>query len=120
MDIKNAFVFRQAFVNMGYRPMNEKETVWGKPIGFGIVIAEVKGDNDTIEFKTMFTDTDYKSRIWGSSVIDIKKDLNNEEIEGKELYEKCVYCIAYKEFEAKAEKMFFPLNGYNGKTFDFK
>ncbi len=116
MKIEHAIIFRQAFVNMGYRQMDKKETVWGKPVGFGIIIAEVK--DKTIEFKTMFENAKSETLIWGSSTMNI--DYITEGVEGEELYNKCVWDIAYKEFEAHAEKMFFPFAGGNSKTFDFK
>ena len=116
MELKHAIIFRQAFVNMGYRHMDEKESIWGKPVGFGIIIAEVK--DETIEFKTMFNNVMSEVNIWGSSIIDIKEVTDG--VDGEELYKKCVYNIAYKEFEAHADKMFFPMSGSSSKTFDFR
>lgn len=116
METRHAIIFRQAFVNMGYRHMDDKESIWGKPVGFGIIIAEVK--DETIEFKTMFNDVKGETNIWGSSAINIKEVTDG--VDGDELYKKCVYNIAYKEFEAHADKMFFPVGGSNSTAFDFR
>ena len=114
METKHKDIFHQALVNMGYRQMNE--TIYGKPIGFGIIIVEIK--NDDAKFKTMFYDAKQQVNVWGSSSLNIKDNPDN--LEGEELYKKFTSNIAYKEFEAHTEEILFPLNGELSKTFDFR
>ena len=115
MEARNAFILKEAFANMGYRHMDKNKNFWGKPVGFGIIIAEIK--DEIIEFKTMFNDAKFEANIWGSSTMNLN-DITNG-IDGDELYHKYVYNIAYREFVAHAEKMFFPNAGEDSKTFDF-
>lgn len=111
MDVKVSDIIKQALVNMGYRAM--KDNHWGKPMGYGLVIAEIK--DDTIDFSTLFTSHQNKTEQWGHCAINVNLIDGNDE----EMYNKCVYRIAYAEYNAGADlivKKFHP----RGKTFDFK
>lgn len=111
MDTKLSNIIRQALVNMGYRAMNDSH--WGKPIGYGIVIAEIK--DDTIEFSTLFTSRQNKTEKWGHRTIDVNLIDGSDE----ERYNKCTYYIANAEYTTEVDRIvgkFHP----RGKTFDFK
>lgn len=111
MDTKLSDIIRQALVNMGYRLMNDNH--WGKPVGYCIVIAEIK--DKTIDFSTLFTSYQNKTEQWAHCAIDTNLIDGSDE----EMYNKCVYYIAYAEYNAGVDRLvkkFHP----RGKTFDFK
>lgn len=111
MDAKLSDIIAQALVNMGYRVMDDNH--WGKPIGYGLVIAEIK--DDTIDFSTFFTSRQNKTEQWAHCVINVNLIDGSDE----EMYNKCVYYIAYAECNAgvgRIAEKYHPC----GKTFNFK
>ena len=94
----NRNILNQAFITMGYRKM--AENVYGKPIGFCIIIAEI---DSKLTFKTIFNkfSNPEEKLVYSSYTIEIddKDKLSNEDI-----YE--MYCneIAYAEIEVNVGK----------------
>jgi len=113
----NRNILNQAFITMGYRQMSSHNigNIYGKPVGFGIVIAKIDQNHKEITFKTLFSRYDNgETGVWGSSKIDI--DFTNpktgyETLEGKDLYNKYVKNIAYGEYKASVEKVIIPISG---------
>ncbi len=120
----NRNILNQAFIAMGYRQLSNHNlgNIYGKPIGFGMIIAQIENNHKEISMKTLFRRyNDEKIGVWGSSKIDI--DFTNpktgyETLEGEDLYNEYAKSIAYGEYEASAEKVITPISG-NYKTFAF-
>lgn len=91
----NRKILNQAFITMGYRKMNKD--IYGKPVGFCIIISEIENDNKVI-FKSVFNKyNNHEEKLIYSSYtakIDYEVELSNEE-----LYELCCKMIAYAEIE---------------------
>lgn len=113
----NRSILNQAFIGMGYRQLthNNLGNIYGKPIGFGMIIAQIENNHKEISMKTLFRRyNDGKIGVWGSSKIDI--DFTNpkvgyETLEGEDLYNEYIKSIAYGEYEASAEKVITPVRG---------
>ena len=120
----NRNILNQAFIGMGYRQLsnNNLGNIYGKPIGFGMIIAQIKNNHKEISMKTLFRRYDTsETGVWGSSKIDI--DFTNpktgyETLAGEDLYNEYVKSIAYGEYEASAEKVIIPISGKD-KPFAF-
>jgi len=113
----NRNILNQAFITMGYRQMSSHNigNIYGKPVGFGIVIAKIDQNHKEITFKTLFRRyDDEKTGVWNSSKIDIDftdPKTGYETIEGEDLYNEYIKSIAYGEYEASVEKVITPVNG---------
>lgn len=65
------------FRMMGYRPMNDSKTVWGKPICGMLILAE-KGDEDSWKFSLNFDSANgEKHLVWTSFVADPQPTVEN-------------------------------------------
>lgn len=111
--MKHKNIFEQAITNMGYRKMNEGGNFYGKPVGFGIIICEIK-END-VEFHTLTHFESIGDQLWNKSTMSISETVGDKE--GEDAYKSLVYRIAYCEFECGGDRMFM-LN--SEKTFDFR
>lgn len=113
----NRNILNQAFIGMGYRQLSGHNlgNIYGKPIGFGMIIAYIENNHKEISMKTLFRRyNDKKTGVWGSSKIDI--DFTNpktgyETLEGEDLYNEYINSIAYGEYRASAEKIIAPITG---------
>ena len=121
----NRNILNQAFITMGYRQMSSHNigNIYGKPVGFGIIIAKINKDHKSITFKTCCRN--YKEKkvlIWASknvSIDFIDPKLGYEALEGEELYNKYLFTIANAEYKTSAEKIIRPVNGADSETFAF-
>lgn len=111
-------ILNHALVSMGYRQMGPINTdnCYGKPIGFGMIIAIIK-DNEEVQFRSLFKN--YKNNevtIWNSKNVNFNNS-ENETFNGKDLYEKYITEIAYAEYEVNADKVIYV--GHHSDTFAF-
>lgn len=101
----NRNILNQAFITMGYRQMSNINTgnIYGKPVGFGIIIAKINKNHKEITFKSLFRHyTTGETTVWSTSKMNIDytdPKTGYETIENKELYNKYVNDIAYEEAE---------------------
>ena len=106
----NRNILNQAFVTMGYRQMSSHNlgNIYGKPVGFGIVIAKIDQNHKEITFKTGWVYAQGESFILNSKKINI--DYNDpkvgyETIKGEDLYERYINMIANAEYECGTDKI---------------
>ena len=124
----NRNILNQAFITMGYRQMTDINTgnIYGKPIGFGIIIAKIDKNHKEITFKSLFRNyTTGETTAWLTSKMNI--DYTNpktgyETVKDEELYNKYVNDIASTESEHGDIINKFMSNGaeYKDSTFAFK
>ena len=120
----NKNILIQALVTMGYRQMDEKQLIWGKPIGFGMIAGEIKEEDNAIEFKTLFNNMNNELTVWDSTYTNFEQSQNGKVVkfdeiaEGKELYSMYVNFIAYAEYETNVSKIVFV--GGHTQPFAFK
>ena len=110
----NRQILNNALVAMGYRNMDNhvvEGNFFGKPIGFGLVIAHIEKDHKTMIFKSMFKRyKDGETTCWAESKMDILVPINEKtgveiDISNGELFNLYVKRIAYAEYECHAEKI---------------
>ena len=106
----NRNILNQAFITMGYRQMSSHNlgNIYGKPVGFGIVIAKIDQNHKEITFKTGWVYAQGESFILNSKKINI--DYNDpkvgyETIKGEDLYERYINMIANAEYECGTDKI---------------
>ena len=88
----NRNILNQAFVTMGYRQMTSHNmgNIYGKPVGFGIVIAWIEQNHKEITFKTACRYVEGKTLLLDSKKINIDytdPKVGYETIDEKDLYE---------------------------------
>lgn len=101
----NRNILNQAFITMGYRQMSSHNigNIYGKPVGFGIIIAKINQNHKEITFKSIFRNyTTGKATTWLTSKMNI--DYTNpktgyETFEGENLYNQYINDIASTENE---------------------
>ena len=74
----NKNILIQALVTMGYRPMDEKQLIWGKPIGFGMIAGEIKEEDNAVEFKTLFNNVNNELTVWDSTYTNFEQSQNGK------------------------------------------
>lgn len=124
----NRNILNQAFITMGYRQMSDINTgnIYGKPIGFGIIVAKINKNHKEITFKSLFKNyTTGEITTWLTSKMNI--DYTNpktgyETVKDEELYNKYVNDIASTESEHGDIINKFMSNGaeYKDSTFAFR
>lgn len=123
----NRNILNQAFITMGYRQMSSYNigNVYGKPIGFGIIIAKINQNHKEITFKSIFRNyTTGEATAWLTSRMNI--DYTNpktgyETFNGENLYNQYINDIASTETEHGDIIHKFMSNGteYKNSTFAF-
>ena len=108
----NRNILNQAFITMGYRQMSSHNlgNIYGKPVGFGIIIAKIDQNHKEITFKTGWIYTQGESFILDSKKINIDytdPKTGYETIDGKDLYERYINMIAYAEYECHTDKIIY-------------
>lgn len=84
-------MIHKALKNMGYRKLND--SIYAKPVGFILMIAEVK--NDKVTIKSQFTNKRGEQMIYGHSEFATNFDETEEE-----LYNHLTWLIASREYDA--------------------
>lgn len=123
----NRNILNQAFITMGYRQMSHFNTgnIYGKPIGFGIIVAKIDKNHKEITFKSLFRNyTTGETTAWLTSKMNIDytdPKAGYETVKDEELYNKYVNDIASKETEHGDIIHKFMSNGaeYKDNTFAF-
>lgn len=101
----NRNILNQAFITMGYRQMTDVNTgnIYGKPVGFGIIVAKIENNHKEVTFKSLFRNyTTGKTQPWLTSKMNIDytdPKVGYETVKNEELYNKYVNDIAQKEAE---------------------
>lgn len=108
----NRNILNQAFIAMGYRQMSSHNigNIYGKPVGFGIIVAKIEQNHKEITFKTLCRSTQGETLTWDSKKIDIdytNPKVGYETISGKDLYEAYIRMIAYAEYECHTDKIIY-------------
>ena len=108
----NRNILNQAFITMGYRQMSSHNlgNIYGKPVGFGIVIAKIDQNHKEITFKTGWIYTQGESFILDSKKINIdytNPKVGYETLEAEDLYERYINMIAYAEYECHTDKIIY-------------
>lgn len=106
----NRNILNQAFITMGYRQMSSHNlgNIYGKPVGFGIVIAKIDQNHKEITFKTGWIYTQGESFILDSKKINIdytNPKVGYETIKGEDLYERYINMIANAEYKCGTDKI---------------
>lgn len=114
----NRNILNQAFITMGYRQMSSYNigNIYGKPVGFGIVIAKINQNHKEIIFKTLCRSVQGETLAWDSKKINIDytdPKVGYETLDGKDLYERYINMIAYAEYECHTDKIIYS-GGYRG------
>lgn len=104
---------------MGYRQMSSYNlgNIYGKPVGFGIVIAKIDQNHKEITFKTGWIYTQGESFILDSKKINIdytNPKVGYETLKAEDLYERYINMIANAEYKCGTDKIIY--NVYHGKT----
>ena len=115
----NRNILNQAFITMGYRQMSSHNlgNIYGKPVGFGIIIAKIDQNHKEITFKTGWIYTQGESFILDSKKINIdytNPKVGYETLEAEDLYERYINMIANAEYKCGTDKIIY--NVYHGKT----
>ena len=115
----NRNILNQAFFTMGYRQMSSHNlrNIYGKPVGFGIIIAKIDQNHKEITFKTGWIYTQGESFILDSKKINIdytNPKVGYETLEAEDLYERYINMIANAEYKCGTDKIIY--NVYHGKT----
>ena len=123
----NRNILNQAFITMGYRQMSDFTTgnIYGKPIGFGIIVAKIDKNHKEITFKSLFRNyTTGETTAWLTSKMNI--DYTNpkfgyETLIEENLYNQYINDIASTETEHGDIINKFMSNGaeYKNSTFAF-
>ena len=118
----NRNILNQAFITMGYRQMSSYNigNIYGKPVGFGIVIAKIDQNHKEITFKTACRSTKDETLIWASKKVNIdytNPKVGYETISSEDLYEAYIRMIAYAECECHTDKIIY--NGCQGEKGPF-
>ena len=105
-------ILNQAFITMGYRQMSSHNigNIYGKPVGFGIVIAKIDQNHKEITFKTACRSVNGETLTWDSKKINIdytNPKVGYETISGEDLYEAYIRMIAYAEYECHTDKIIY-------------
>ena len=101
----NRNILNQAFITMGYRQMSDINTgnIYGKPIGFGIIVAKIDKNHKEITFKSLFRNyTTGETTAWLTSKMNIDytdPKVGYETLNEKNLYNQYVNDIASTETE---------------------
>ena len=108
----NRNILNQAFITMGYRQMSSRNigNIYGKPVGFGIVIAKIEQNHKEITFKTVCRSVKGKPLTWNSKKVNIdytNPKVGYETISGEDLYEAYIRMIAYAEYECNTDKIIY-------------
>ena len=111
-------ILNQAFITMGYRQMSSHNigNIYGKPVGFGIVIAKINQNHKEIIFKTLCSSVQGETLVWDSKKVNIDytdPKVGYETLEGEDLYERYINMIAYAEYECHTDKIIYS-GGYRG------
>ena len=88
----NRNILNQAFITMGYRQMSDFTTgnIYGKPIGFGIIVAKIDKNHKEITFKSLFRNyTTGETTAWLTSKMNI--DYTNPKFGYETLIEENLY-----------------------------
>ena len=108
----NRNILNQAFITMGYRQMSSHNigNIYGKPVGFGIIVAKIEQNHKEIIFKTLCRSVQGETLTWDSKKVNI--DYTNpktgyETIDGEDLYEAYIRMIAYAEYECHTDKIIY-------------
>lgn len=117
-------ILNQAFIHMGYRQLtsSDKGNVYGKPLGFCLIVAEIQKNHKVIDFCTIINkfDNPAEKLKYGSSKMDIDyidEKKGYEDIPDNELYENYCRGIAYAETESGVENAIYA--GRKNKPFAF-
>lgn len=107
----NRNILNQALVTMGYRRM-DTENVYGKPVGYCLILARIDIKNEIVRFETWFQNMKNEPYIYSSAemklgINDIELTRKNE-VSEKEIYEYYINEIAYSELTAKVENAMQP------------
>lgn len=117
----NRNILNQALVTMGYRKM-DTENVYGKPVGYCLILARIDTNNEIVRFETWFQNMKNEPYIWGS--VEMKLGVNDVElsrenkVSKEEIYEHYINKIAYSELTAKVENAMQP--NASGKVWAFR
>ena len=84
-------MIHKALKNMGYRKL--KDGIYAKPVGFILMIAEVK--NDKVTIKSQFTNQRGEQMIYGHSEFSTNFDETEED-----LFNHLTWLIARREYDA--------------------
>ena len=108
----NRNILNQAFITMGYRQMTSHNmgNIYGKPVGFGIVIAWIEQNHKEITFKTAFRSVKGKTLTWDSKKINIDytdPKVGYEIIDGKDLYERYINMLANAAYKCGTDKIIY-------------
>ena len=108
----NRNILNQAFITMGYRQMSSHNlgNIYGKPVGFGIVIAKIDQNHKEITFKTGWIYTQGESFILDSKKINIdytNPKVGYETLKAEDLYERYINMIAYAEYTCDTDKIIY-------------
>ena len=124
----NRNILNQAFITMGYRQMSDINTgnIYGKPVGFGIIVAKINKNHKEITFKSLFRNyTTGETTTWLTSKMNIDytdPKVRYETFKDEELYYKYINDIASTESEHGDIIHKFMSNGaeYKDSTFAFR
>lgn len=124
----NRNILNQAFITMGYRQMSDINTgnIYGKPIGFGIIVAKIDKNHKEIAFKSLFRNyTTGETTTWLTSKMNIdytNPKVGYETLDEENLYNKYINDIASTETEHGDIIHNFMSNGaeYKDSTFAFR
>lgn len=108
----NRNILNQAFITMGYRQMSSFNlgNIYGKPVGFGIVIAKIDQNHKEITFKTCCRAANGETLTWDSKKVNIEyinPKTGYETIDGEDLYERYINMIAYAEYTCDTDKIIY-------------
>lgn len=108
----NRNILNQAFITMGYRQMSSHNlgNIYGKPVGFGIVIAKIDQNHKEITFKTCYRSVNCETLTWDSKKVNIEyinQKTGYETIDGEDLYERYINMIAYAEYTCDTDKIIY-------------
>lgn len=114
----NRNILNQPFITMGYRQMSPYNlgNIYGKPVGFGIVIAKIDQNHKEITFKTCCRSVNGETLTWDSKKVNIEyinPKTGYETIDGEDLYERYINMIAYAEYKCGTDKIIY--NAYQGE-----
>lgn len=108
----NRNILNQAFITMGYRQMSSHNigNIYGKPVGFGIIIAKIDQNHKEIIFKTACRSVKGETLTWDSKKVNIDytdPKVGYETLGGEDLYERYINMIAYAEYECHTDKIIY-------------
>ena len=105
----NKGILSQAFVTMGYRKM--KDNVYGKPVGFCLILARIIPEEGSVKFETWFENVQNEPMCWNSADMCVDDNTlkesafrDKDKVSNKDLYEYFIKTIAYCEIEVNTSK----------------